>query len=379
MTDHRFPGAQQATVPTPMQAPPPRRRWWIWAVAAVVVLGLVGGAIVYWKRSGPHAGQVPSRGEPAVDARGSSLPITVKGDQVLRGGQPWWFAGYNSFVWSGNCGNSGEKMSKADVDKWFASMRHDGHGAVRLFFWPGWDINRLDAAVAAAKENGVYLMITLEDAQSDCGRPGVDSAWFDDQDNRDTYQAHMTELLDRYKGEHAIAWFEYFNEPSVSDGKLREFYDQMGAVADGIDPDRLFSSGTIAPYAFSSEGSSDQEGAEQFQHVQESPGVDIVSMHEYDDNQIESSHGPPTRSGGAGKPVIVGEFGVKANTDGNGCDASFATRAQLINAKLSAYTGKGYAGALLWAWQPSVGADECDTSNIDVDPDGQHLLRTFVP
>ncbi|MEP6561837.1 MAG: hypothetical protein ABJD68_12295, partial [Nakamurella sp.] len=66
--------------------------------------------------------------------------ITVRGDQILRGGEPWWFAGYNSFTWSGNCGRSAELMSEDQVDAWFASMRHDGHGAVRLMFFQGWDL-----------------------------------------------------------------------------------------------------------------------------------------------------------------------------------------------------------------------------------------------
>ncbi|MDN5749184.1 MAG: hypothetical protein L0H64_11805, partial [Pseudonocardia sp.] len=174
--------------------------------------------------------------------------ITVEGDRILRDGQPWWFLGYNSFVWSGDCGNDDEKMTAEDVDTWFEGMRHDGHGAVRLFFYDGWNIDRLDAAVESAKKHNIYLTITLDDAIGGCGENDKDAAWFADQSERDTFADHMTMLLERYRGETAFAWFEYFNEPSYEDGALREFYDEMGALADTVDPDRLFSSGTVAPY-----------------------------------------------------------------------------------------------------------------------------------
>ena len=58
----------------------------------------------------------------------------------------------------------------------------------------------------------------------------------------------------------------------------------MGALAKEVDPHRLFSSGTIAPYATG--------GDSNFRIVQESPAVDISSMHEYDYNEAESHLGP---------------------------------------------------------------------------------------
>ncbi|QJY47063.1 hypothetical protein [Pseudonocardia broussonetiae] len=160
---------------------------------------------------------------PAAPATGAVPAITVDGDRILRGGEPWWFLGYNSFVWSGDCGTDEEKMSAADVEAWFASMRHDGHGAVRLFFYDGWSTERLDAAVAAARENGVYLAITLDDAIGGCGENDKDEAWFADSSERAVFRDHMTALLERYRGETAIAWFEYFNEPDYAGGALREF------------------------------------------------------------------------------------------------------------------------------------------------------------
>jgi endo-1,4-beta-mannosidase len=289
----------------------------------------------------------------------------VEGDQILRGGQPWWFLGYNSFVWSGDCGDDDEKMTTTDVEDWFASMRHDGHGAVRLFFYDGWNTDRLDAALASAKRHNIYLTITLDDAIGGCGENDKTATWFADQGERDTFQNHMETLLTRYRGNTTIAWFEYFNEPDYEDGALRTFYDQMGAAADRIDPDRLFSSGTVAPYWV--------DGEDNFADIHASPGVDIASLHEYDQNEIESNHGPRVRNNSNGKPVIVGEFGIEA------CDQDdFTNRAERAAAKAEAYTGiDGYAGAFMWAWQPGGGG--CELGNLDADQATQEVLREAGP
>ncbi|MFB9387409.1 hypothetical protein ACFFTK_30075 [Pseudonocardia petroleophila] len=303
-------------------------------------------------------------GPPA--APGDMRPITVQGDRIMRDGVPWWFLGYNSFVWSGDCGDGDEEMTAQDVDAWFAGMRHDGHGAVRLFFYDGWDIARLDAAVASATAHDVYLTITLDDAIGGCGENDKDAGWFADPEERAGYQRHMTTLLERYRGENAIAWFEFFNEPAYEGGALRRFFDDMGAVADRIDPDRLFSSGTVAPYWL--------DGEDNFRDVHESPGVDIASMHEYDMDEVESNHGPGVRAGAAGKPVIVGEFGIDA---GPGC-AGFESRAARFADKAAAYTATdvGYVGAFGWAWQP--GGSGCDLGNLDADPATQDVLRSYA-
>ncbi|MCX6462032.1 MAG: hypothetical protein NTW05_00335, partial [Pseudonocardiales bacterium] len=75
----------------------------------------------------------------------------------------------------------------------------------------------------------------------------------------------------------------------------------------------------------------------------------------------------------AGKPVIVGEFGIEA---GSGCGLGHAERAQRFADKAEVYTDTslGYAGAFAWAWQPG-GGDGCDLGNLDVDTATQQVLR----
>ncbi|MHA6784779.1 cellulase family glycosylhydrolase [Pseudonocardia saturnea] len=314
----------------------------------------------------PAAADDPSAADDPA-ATDAMPAITVEGNQIMRDGQPWWFLGYNSFVWSGDCGNDDEKMTAEDVDTWFEGMRHDGHGAVRLFFYDGWDVERLDAAVESAKEHNVYLTITLDDAIGGCGENDKEASWFADQSERETFQNHMEMLLERYRGETTFAWFEFFNEPDYVDGALREFYDEMGAIADTIDPDRLFSSGTVAPYWV--------DGEDNFLDIHESPGVDIASMHEYDEGEVESNHGPGVRANSAGKPVIVGEYGIEAGED---CDNSYQSRADRFAEKIQIYTDTtiGYAGAFAWSWQPG-GDNGCGLGNLDSDTASQDTLRDF--
>ena len=341
------------------------------AAALLVVVAVTVTVVVLASRGADPAPRTPGTPPPrAADGLGSDARITVAGDRILRDGQPWWFAGYNSFVWSGDCGYDDERMSAEQVDDWFASMRQDGHGAVRLFYFTGWDAERLDAAVAAAKENDLYLIITLDDAIAGCGETEKDEDWFADPAERDAYRDHMVALLERYRGENTIAWFEYFNEPDPDVEALRPFVDEMGAIAETVDPDRLWSTGTIAPY---------DGGPVSFRTLNESPHVDIASLHEYDEDEIESNHGPDARRESAGKPVIVGEFGLNASPDGADCAYSFSERADRIAAKLEVYTTvPGYIGALAWAWQPG-GDDPCEYGNLDADEAAQDVLRTYRP
>lgn len=143
--------------------------------------------------------------------------------------------------------------------------------------------------------------------------------------------------------------------------ELAASYDRMGAAAHQIDPTQLFSSGTVAPYAVG--------GADAYRDVTSSPGVNIASVHEYDETEAESNHGPETRAAPGGKPVIVGESGIRA---GPGCATGFATRAQRVQAKTQAYLSRG-SGALAWAWQP--GSPTCEYGTLDTDTATQQVLR----
>ncbi|MEU4447699.1 cellulase family glycosylhydrolase [Actinosynnema sp. NPDC050801] len=306
-------------------------------------------------------------GTPAI-----SLPrITVQGDNIQRNGQDWWFTGYNSAVWSGDCGRDDERMTPAQVDAWFAGMRHDGHGAVRLFFFEGWDLTALDAAVVAARRHNVYLTITLDDAIAGCGETHKTPEWFGNPQEREAYRRHMAQLLERYRGETAIAWFEFLNEPGGDNTwrQVRDFYDAMGDIATGVDPDRLFSAGTVSPQAVGGEAN--------YRALSGSRGVDVASVHEFDADAAISTHYVAAKANSAGKPLVVGEFGLPANATGEGCARSFAARATQVSIKINAYVRDGAnAGAFGWAWQPGGQPDACAMDNLDTDTLSQAHFRT---
>ncbi len=300
--------------------------------------------------------------------------ITRSGNQVLRNGTPWWFVGYNSFVWSGACGTSAEKMTQTQLDQWFQSMRHDGHGLVRLFFFRGWNTADLDHAVASAKANNLYLAVTLDDADGGCGTSVKSDAWFSDSTAVANYKSHLGNMVTRYKGVSQIAWFEYFNEPGYYNGQLRPFYDSMGNYARSLDPTRLFSSGTVAPYWMGDNESSLDNP--RFRSISESPGVDIVTMHEYDEGEVASNHYDNVIANAGGKPVFVGEFGITASDSGAGCGNSFSSRAIRLQAKSAAYIRTlGGAGGAVWAWTPGHSTDCTDSTALN-DPALLDVLKT---
>lgn len=345
-------------------------------MAALAVL--LAGAVAVTQLGGrSSSGSTTASPQPPFTAPDGSLPaIAVAGNQILRNGVPWWFLGFNSFTWSSDCGLDDEAMSTADVDAWFSSMRHDGHGAVRLFFFPGWSIDRLDAAIESARRNNIYVTITLDNGIEGCGAEEKTAEWFADKAKRQVYIDHMTMLLQRYKGNSTIAWFEYFNEPGWADGALRPFYDEMGALAHTIDPTRLFATGTIGTYAV--------DGDDNFRTLNESPGVDIASLHEYDADEVESHWGAEALANAAGKPLIVGEFGIYASRtgtgdpgDGQSCQMNLEQRAVRMQEKADVYidVNRGYVGGLAWAWQPGRTLDECVTGNLHDDLPVQEIMR----
>ncbi len=109
-----------STDPIPV-VPRPGRRRLVAIVAAALVLAVAVVVALVVTTGGNRAPRAPGTPPPpAADGLGSDAPITVEGSRILRGGQPWWFVGYNSFVWSGDCGDPDERMTAEQLDAWFA-------------------------------------------------------------------------------------------------------------------------------------------------------------------------------------------------------------------------------------------------------------------
>src|SRR4051812_47381373 len=138
---------------------------------------------------------------------------------------------------------------------------------------------------------------------------------------RATHEAHIRNVVTRYKDEPTVAFWELINESFGDGAAVRAFNDQAGALVRSIDGNHLIESGSMPSYAFGGDAG--------WKTANGSSAVDITSIHEYDGNTIESpwllNALPLTRE--LAKPVVVGEFGVKASPSGAGCDYTYAARA----------------------------------------------------
>jgi hypothetical protein len=286
--------------------------------------------------------------------------ITVEGDQILRGGRPWWLLGYNSFVWSGDCGHDDEKMSPQQVEDWFAGMRHDGHGAVRLFFYDGWDLDRLDHARADRPREQHLPHHHPRRRHRRLRENDKTAEWFADQSERDVYRTTWRCSCSATRASTTFAWFEFFNEPDYEDGALREFFDEMGAAADRIDPDRLFSSGTVAPYWV--------DGEDNFADIHEITRRRHRQPPRVRRDEIESNHGPRVRA-------TARQTRHRRRVRHQGCEDDFDSRAERFAKQGRGLHrhGIGYVGA--FAWPGSRRGGGCELGNLDVDEATQEVLR----
>lgn len=297
----------------------------------------------------------------------STARFTVKGSDVLLDGKKWYFTGYNSFTATSNCGSAQELAAFGPdaVDAFINSMRGDGHGLLRIFFYPGWNHDRMKRILDVAAKRNVFVLICLGDGNGGCGaRKMGEAAWFANTSNREQYRSWMVECLRRYKDHPALFAFEWANEAGGGGtaAALRKFIDEMGLVAAQEAPNVLWSSGTVASYWLG--------GDANFKLVNESPYVHIVSTHEYDEG-MDYSHWVKSSVGLVpGKPHLVGEFGMLAD------QSMFAARAARYRTKVAAYLADPkVVGALAWAVQPGNGGSAKEYGNVEADASSMGVLR----
>lgn len=294
-------------------------------------------------------------------------PLKVVGNQIqyTTGGEAW-LIGVNSFTFGGGCGTPSElaAASQANAKAFIDSMRHDGHGALRLFYWSGYSNtvkNNLQELVNYAASKNVYTILTLSDGQKGCGNAGPSTL------SANSY-AHVKEAATRFKGNAGVAFFEQANEPN------QEAWDQgyldkartTTATIKGIDSTRLVGTGTQAPYFLG--GGSVAESERRWVEVGKT--ADIQSLHGYEESGCDESRTKRALELAGNSPVIMGEFGVLADS------SSFARRAQLFDCKLKTWAGyKGFAGAFAWSAQPGNGGSSREYGNVEASPADLKVLR----
>ena len=286
--------------------------------------------------------------------------VTRSGTNLYLDGKPWRFVGWNAVHMLG-CTTSDRSVS--DIEGYYAGP---GKGMTdRVWALPGSDLAKVDRIVKAAGANGSHVYFTLSDNNGACGDPGgrKSSAWYSDG-WRTTHEAWFRTMASRYKDNPTVAFWELVNESAGDGTAVKAFNTGAAALIKSIDPNHLVGSGTMPDYAFG--------GPAGWTAANSAAGVDITSVHEYDQDQVASGWlvADQKLSVALGKPIVVGEFGIEASQSGGGtqplhggpCRFTYASRASLAKAKLDAYLATpGVAGVDYWAFSnKSRTGDDCD-------------------
>ena len=186
-------------------------------------------------------------------------------------------------------------------------------------------------------------------------------------------------VVPRYRDDPTIAMWELINEPYGSDtATVRAFFDDAGAIVHELDPNHLVSFGTLQPDTYG--------GVAEFEEFSASPGVDVLSLHEYYDDADASHRLEPAVEAALAvdKPLLVGEWGLNAgppgdrDEDGVGCH-TVEERYQVAKSKLAAYLDTPVvAGALYWSYTAEENSI-CKLSTTRRDPLVELIRNIPIP
>ena len=242
---------------------------------------------------------------------------------------------------------------------------------------------------AAAKYH-VYLIPVISDQGGACDggtwqSPSWYSGGFRDVDNSPSnsdgrgltplsYWDYMNALVSRYADSPALGMWEPMSEAEAStcpaafqpsnclgnqtcpseaaaSSTLEYFFTTVGDRIHVLDPKHLVEEGLLG-------GSQCGVAGSDFQSVGSTPGIDVLSVHDYYGPQPlggDQSNGLATRFAQAkalDKPIITGEAGLLAGINQSGCISLQQRRADM-GSKMTAQFARGDGAFLIWNWQPS--------------------------
>jgi hypothetical protein len=301
--------------------------------------------------------------------------VSRRGASLVLEGRRLRYLSYNAFTLTG-CGLDDEIPSEAEVDAFFASLRPNS--LVRTWFFMNTDLERVDRIVAIASAHNQKLMPVLTDDLGSCGDPeGPKTDRWYAGGFRDRFMPWLRRVVSRYRNEPAIGMWELVNEPGGKTGDIRRFFDAAGGEIHRLDRNHPVESGAQAPWAYG--------GAKGWRYIHKSPGIDVTSLHEYDMNTGASPHlaGAVTQADALGKPLILGEVGIFASTNGDLSQSqnrhpclSFADRVTMFRDKLDATFRTTIDGVNVWSWMP-LNKQRCRLETYPDDP-LVSMIRTYV-
>jgi mannan endo-1,4-beta-mannosidase len=392
-------------------------RWLVWAsmaiAVAVVASFLVTSPVA--ARLGASVEAAPSPTLTSSASSGTSAPvdmiasgssatsapvdvITSARGQLFLDGKPYHFlsvdASNAATLWSVNWGCSWQP-SDADLDALFASlpprtlvpfwatqaMAYNDHGEKRI------DFTAIDRVFAAAGRHDQFVMPELETQQGYCSDGHwKDLSWYEggyrssfDDDGRGLeplpYWQYIQLIVPRYRNSPALGMWELMVEPEAANcshavgsgcyghtvcppgaaAALQSFFSTVGGEVKQLDPNHLISSGTIG-------GGQCGTAGPDWARVMSTRGVDVCSVHDYDDASLPISSGWQAdidACHGLGKPTIVGETGLDGSAAaGEGCQTT-AVRARSFERRIAAFLTAGVSGLAVWGWSGQTAAGGC--------------------
>lgn len=276
--------------------------------------------------------------------------VTVRGTQLLIDGVPRQVAGWNLFGATG-C-HKGRRYPDPDLDRFFQSL--PARSLTRCWGFKPQGLDSLRAVADRAAAAGQMLVVSLGDGVCHCSEEDgatagkgskKSTAWYTGG-YRSAYRPWVDRVTKELADHPGIGAFEPLNEPIGQSGKtLRAFYDDIGGLIKANAPGKPVFSGQRAAYDFS-------DGAAGYELAHASPGIDVLSVHEYDYEYNASKRiisgwwSPATQTGGRlGKPVIIGEVGI--GVPGK-TGATRDSRAAAMREKIRGYFAGGAAGVFYW-------------------------------
>jgi len=361
-------------------------------ITALVSSGVPASALN--DRSGPTAVASPilySRADPVVYSAKMPDFVTRSGATLLLNGRPYRFVGLNIY----NANNQGKCWyalgTTTSLDQTLTAIG-PAQNVFRAWFFQSLatrngqrDWSSFDATLAVARAHDERVIATLGNDLGDCEGPAPvqrNEAWYSsgytnqrDAGTADPYRAWVAEVVARYRNDPTILAWQLLNETDVATASgrcsptasrtLKRFAQDMAGLVKSIDPNHLLSLGSWGLHDCGLAGSA-------YQDVHSIAGIDLCEIHDY--SSPSSALAPQlqlrlNQCRTLGKPLIVGELGVRVQDAG-----SPANRAAAIRAKLSAEFAAGVAGALVWDW---ANGDQSAYSGYEVQP-GDPTLQVLA-
>jgi hypothetical protein len=282
----------------------------------------------------------------------------------LLNGQPFRFAGVSSWalLQPEGCETEEPALRPAWLTRAFDDLVASRSKVARVFAFQsaageaGTDFSFFDRAIDEARRAGIRLIFVLDHNEGDCsqGTPR-DSAWYSggfrqpDGTYQLSYRAYAEALATRYRDEPTVLGYTLMQSLGNPDtAALTTFVSEVGQLLHGVAPSQLVS----IDLAWRATEDNDGAGYRQLQ------GLPVVDYIDVDDYVLEApieplDEGLLSTLRELDKPFIIGEGAFQLS--GSSAEA-FRERSSRVEERMQLWQQWGFAGALLWAYQPGWGA-----------------------